>query len=139
MPDLNGSQTLENLKAAFSAEAGANRRCLYFAKIADVEGEPEIAQLYRDIAESQTGHSHGHIDFLKQVGDPRNGLPIGETELNLKASLQDEKNKHQEMYPSMAEQAREEGFAEIASWFETLSKSKASHAARLQRGLDDLE
>ena len=81
---LDGSQTLENLKAAFAGESQANRRYLYFAKVADVEGYPDIAGNFRDTAEGETGHAHGHLDYIKAVGDPATGLPIGDTlELSL--------------------------------------------------------
>src|SRR5437763_10112532 len=83
--DLNGSKTFQNLKDAFAGESMANRRYLYFARQADVEGQPDIAGLFRDTAEGETGHAHGHLDYLRKVGDPATGLPIGETQLNLKA------------------------------------------------------
>ena len=139
MPTLEGTKTHENLKAAFAEESQTNRRYLYFAKIADIEGEPEIARLFRDTAEGKTGHAHGHLDFLKLIGDPATGLPIGETELNLKAAITGETREFSERYPEMAQMARDEGFAEIANWFETLAKAKHSHAGRFQKGLDELE
>ena len=76
---LKGTQTHANLKEAFAGESQANRRYLYFAKVADVEGHPDIAGLFRDTAEGETGHAHGHLDYLKQVGDPATGEPIGNT------------------------------------------------------------
>ena len=79
MPTLKGTKTHENLKDAFAGESQANRRYLYFAKVADVEGYPEIAGNFRDTAEGETGHAHGHLDYLKQVGDPATDLPIGDT------------------------------------------------------------
>jgi rubrerythrin len=138
MSKLAGTQTHNNLKAAFAGESQANRRYLYFAKIADVEGHPDIAGLFRDTAEGETGHAHGHLDYLKQVGDPATGLPIGETEDNLKAAVAGETYEYTDMYPGMARTAREEGFPEIASWFETLAKAEKSHAGRFQKGLDSL-
>ncbi|HHO54014.1 MAG TPA: rubrerythrin [Deltaproteobacteria bacterium] len=137
MPDLNGSQTHENLKAAFAGESQANRRYLYFAKIADVEGYPSIAANFRDTAEGETGHAHGHLDFLKQVGDPATGLPLGDSEANLKAAVAGETHEYTDMYPGMAKTAREEGFEQIADWFETLAKAERSHANRFQRFLDE--
>ncbi|HNC94689.1 MAG TPA: rubrerythrin family protein [Myxococcota bacterium] len=138
MSKLAGTQTHNNLKAAFAGESQANRRYLYFAKIADVEGHPDVAGLFRDTAEGETGHAHGHLDYLKQVGDPATGLPIGETEANLRAAVAGETHEYTDMYPGMARTAREEGFPEIASWFETLAKAEKSHAGRFQRGLDSL-
>ena len=129
---LKGSKTHDNLKAAFAGESQANRRYLYFAKVADVEGYPEIAGNFRETAEGETGHAHGHLDYLKSVGDPATDLPIGPTEDNLKAAIAGETHEYTDMYPGMAKTARKEGFSEIADWFETLAKAETSHAGRFQ-------
>ena len=136
--DLNGTQTLDNLKAAFAGESQANRRYLYFAKQADVEGYPEAAGNFRDTAEGETGHAHGHLDYLKKVGDPATDLPIGDTADNLKAAIAGETHEYTDMYPGMAKTARDEGFGEIADWFETLAKAEKSHAGRFQEMLDSI-
>ena len=138
MADLKGSKTHQNLKDAFAGESQANRRYLYFAKVADVEGQPDIAGLFRDTAEGETGHAHGHLDYLKKVGDPATGEPIGPTDLNLKAAIAGETYEYTEMYPGFAKTARAEGFEEIAEWFETLARAERSHAGRFQKGLDSL-
>ncbi len=135
---LKGTKTHENLKAAFAGESQANRRYLYFAKTADIEGYPDVAGLFRDTAEGETGHAHGHLDYIKKVGDPATELPIGDTESNLKAAVAGETYEYTNMYPSMAATARDEGFAEIADWFELLAKAEKSHAGRFQAALDDL-
>ena len=137
MPNLAGSKTHDNLKAAFAGESQANRRYLYFAKVADVEGYPEIAGNFRETAGGETGHAHGHLDYIKKVGDPATGLPIGGTEENLKASVAGETHEYTDMYPGMAATARQENFDEIADWFETLAKAEKSHAGRFQALLDD--
>ncbi len=134
---LDGTQTHENLKAAFAGESQANRRYLYFAKVADVEGYPDIAGNFRDTAEGETGHAHGHLDYIKTVGDPATGLPIGDTLENLAAAVAGETHEYTDMYPGMAKTAREEGFEEIADWFETLAKAEKAHADRFQSLLDD--
>ena len=139
MADLKGSKTHQNLKDAFAGESQANRRYLYFAKQADVEGYPEVAGLFKNTADAETGHAHGHLDFLKAVGDPATDKPIGDTRLNLAAAVAGETYEYTEMYPGMAKTARDEGFAEIAEWFETLAKAEKSHAGRLQKALDTLE
>jgi rubrerythrin len=139
MAQLKGTQTHQNINDAIAGESQANRRYLYFAKVADVEGRPDIAGLFRDTAEGETGHAHGHLDWLKQVGDPATGEPIGSTELNLKASIAGETYEYTEMYPGFAKTARTEGFAEIAEWFETLARAERSHAGRFKKGLDTLE
>jgi len=140
MPKLqSGSKTHENLKAAFAGESQANRRYLYFAKVADVEGRPDVAGLFKDTADGETGHAHGHLDFLKQVGDPATGEPIGNTEKNLKAAVKGETYEYETMYPGMAKQAREEGHDDIAEWFETLAKAEKSHAGRFTKALNELD
>ena len=139
MADLKGTKTHDNLKAAFAGESQANRRYLYFAKVADVEGYPEIASNFRETAEGETGHAHGHLDYLKEVGDPATDLPIGETADNLKAAVAGETHEYTDMYPGMAKSAREEGFEEIADWFETLAKAEKSHAGRFQKMLNSLD
>src|SRR5580692_7844281 len=138
MPELAGTKTHGNLKDAFAGESQANRRYLYFAKVADVEGRPDVAGLFRDTADGETGHAHGHLDYLKKVGDPATGLPIGSSEDNLKAAIAGETHEYTDMYPGMAKTARDEGFAEIADWFETLAKAEKSHAGRFQKALDTL-
>ena len=138
MANLNGTKTHENLKAAFAGESQANRRYLYFAKQADVEGYPDVAGLFRDTAEGETGHAHGHLEYLRKVGDPATGLPIGDTVSNLKASVAGETHEYTDMYPGMAKAAREEGFNEIADWFEVLAKAEKSHAGRFEQGLKSL-
>lgn len=139
MADLKGSKTHDNLKAAFAGESQANRRYLYFAKVADVEGYPEIAGNFRETAEGETGHAHGHLDYIKKVGDPATGLPMGDTAENLKAAVAGETHEYTDMYPGMAKTAREEGFDEIADWFETLAKAEKAHAGRFQKLLDDID
>ena len=109
---LSDSKTMENLKAAFAGESQANRRYLYFASKADVEGFNDAAAVFRSTAEGETGHAFGHLEFLAEVGDPATGEPIGSTSDNLKAA--------------------------IAGWFETLAKAERSHAGRFQKALDTL-
>ena len=138
MAQLKGSKTHDNLKHAFAGESQANRRYLYFAKQADIEGYPDVGGLFRDTAEAETGHAHGHLDYLKKVGDPATGEPIGDTSKNLKASIAGETYEYTQMYPGFARTAREEGFEDIAEWFETLARAERSHAGRFQKGLDSL-
>ena len=135
---LKGTKTHTNLKEAFAGESQANRRYLYFARRADIEGYPDVGGLFRDTSEAETGHAFGHLDFLKEVGDPATGEPIGSTEQNLKASVAGETYEFTEMYPGFARTAREEGFEEVAEWFETLAKAEKSHAGRFTKGLQSL-
>ena len=135
---LKGTKSFENLKGAFAAESQANRRYLYFARRADIEGYPDVGGLFRDTSEAETGHAFGHLDFLKEAGDPVTGVPIGSTEQNLKSAIEGETYEFTEMYPGFAKAARSEGFDEIAEWFETLAKAEKSHAGRFTKGLQTL-
>ncbi len=136
---LKGSKTEQNLKDAFSGESQANRRYLYFAQKADIEGYNDISAVFRSTAEGETGHAHGHLEFLEAAGDPATGLPIGSTQDNLIAAIAGETHEYTDMYPGMAKVARDEGFDEIAEWFETLAKAEKSHAGRFQRALETLK
>jgi rubrerythrin len=139
MASLKGSKTEKNLKDAFAGESQANRRYLYFAQKADVEGFNDTAAVFRSTAEGETGHAHGHLEFLEVVGDPATGKPIGKTSDNLAAAIAGETHEYTDMYPGMARAAREEGFEEIAEWFETLAKAEKSHAGRFQKALDEIK
>lgn len=134
--ELKDSKTAQNLKDAFAGESQANRRYLYFAQKADVEGAPDVAAVFRSTAEGETGHAHGHLEYLEEVGDPATGEKMGETEDNLKSAIAGETHEYTDMYPAMARTARDEGFDEIADWFETLAKAEKSHAGKFQRTLD---
>ena len=136
---LKGSTTEQNLKDAFAGESQANRRYLYFASKADVEGYNDVAAGFRSTAEGETGHAHGHLENLEEVGDPATGLPMGDTKKNLEASIAGETHEYTDMYPGMAKTARDEGFDEIADWFETLAKAERSHANRFQKALDEMD
>jgi rubrerythrin len=136
MPSLKGTKTHQNLKDAFAGESQANRRYLYFANKADVEGHADVAALFRSTAEGETGHAHGHLDYLAQVGDPATDLPIGPTAANLKSAVAGETHEYTDMYPGMAKAARDEGFDEIADWFETLAKAERSHANKFAKALE---
>ncbi len=138
MADLKGTKTHQNLKDAFAGESQANRRYLYFAKAADIEGYPEIAGLFRDTAEGETGHAHGHLDYLRQVGDPATEMAIVDVEQMLVSAVAGETHEYTDMYPGMAKTARDEGFTEIADWFETLAKAERSHAGKFQKALGDV-
>jgi rubrerythrin len=137
MKNLKGTKTEKNLKDAFAGESQANRRYLYFAAKADVEGFNDVAAVFRSTAEGETGHAHGHLEYLETVGDPATACRSARRP-NLKAAIAGETHEYTDMYPGMAKSARDEGFEEIADWFETLAKAERSHANRFQKALDTL-
>ena len=138
MASLHGTKTLANLQEAFARESQANRRYLWFAQRADVEGHPDAAALFRSVAEGETGHAHGHLEFIADVGDPATREPIGDTEQNFRAAIASETYEFEHAYPEYARTAREEGLDEVAEWFETLARAEQSHVGRLRQGLDAL-
>ena len=89
---IKGTRTEENLKAAFSGESQANRRYLYFANMADVAGDNDIAALFRSTAEGETGHAHGHMEFLIEggAGDPGTGMSAKTTTEALESAIHGE-------------------------------------------------
>ena len=137
--NLKNTKTEQNLKAAFAGESQANRRYLYFAAKADAEGHNDVAMTFRSTAEGETGHAHGHLEYLEDLGDPVTGLPLGSTEDNLRSAIASEIHESVDMYPGMAATARAEGFDDIADWFEILAKAERSHAERFQKALQNLK
>ena len=139
MASLQGTQTHTNLKEAFAGESQANRRYLYFARQADIEGQTDVAGLFRDTAEGETGHAFGHLDFLKPAGDPGTDMPIGDSAKNLASAVAGETHEFTAMYPGFAKTATDEGFTEIADWFATLARAEKTHAGRFQKALDSID
>ena len=139
MPELKGTKTHQNLKDAFAGESQANRRYIYFARKADVEGYADIAALFRSVSEGETGHAFGHFDFLAEVGDPVTDVPVGATADNLRSAIEGETYEYTEMYPGFARTARDEGFEEIGEWLETLARAEKSHAGRFTAGLESVK
>jgi len=136
--NLRGTRTLENLQEAFARESQDNRRFLYFATKADVEGLPEIASLFRSLAEGETMHAFGHLDFLSELEEWAGLGETGTVLACLRAALELEVSEHMQMYPGFARTARGEGFDEVAEWFEVLIRSERSHAEHLGRAVEVL-
>src|SRR5205085_2957800 len=104
--NLKGSRTEKNLKDAFAGESQANRRYLYFAQKADVEGFNDVSAVFRSTAEGETGPAHGHLEYLEAVGDPATGLPIGGARENRKAAIAGEADEYTDVYPCMEKAER---------------------------------
>ena len=88
--------TNENLQAAFAGESQANRKYLAFAVKAERDGFPQVAKLFRSVAEAETIHAHAHLRAVKG---------IGETLENLQAALDGEAHEFKSMYPAFLEKA----------------------------------
>jgi len=124
------SKTNENLKEAFAGESQAFQKYTSFAEAAEKEGLPNIARLFRTTAQAERIHAAGHFRALAGVGD---------TAANLEEAIAGETYEYTEMYPGMAKTARDEGFGDVAEWFETLAKAEKSHAGRFQKAKEGLE
>ncbi len=137
---VKGTKTEENLLLAFARESQTNRRFLYFAQKADIEGYPDIAVLFKNIAEGETGHALGHLEYLASLGsgDPATGMEVGDTLDNLRSAVVSETFESNDLYPGFAAAARAEGFAEVAEWFDTLARAETAHVAKLRDVLDTL-
>jgi rubrerythrin len=135
---VKGTKTEQSLKEAFAGESQANRRYLYFANQADIAGANDVAAVFRSTAEGETGHAHGHMEYLINggAGEPGTGMPAKTVAEALQAAIAGETHEYTDMYPGMAKTAREEGFDEIADWFETLAKAERSHANKFTKTLE---
>jgi len=137
---IKGTRTEQSLKEAFAGESQANRRYLYFANMCDIAGAGDVAAVFRSTAEGETGHAHGHMEYLIEggAGEPGTGMPAKTVTEALEAAISGETHEYTDMYPGMAKIARDEGFDEVADWFETLAKAERSHANRYQKALNEL-
>ena len=135
---VKGTKTEQSLKEAFAGESQANRRYLYFANQADIAGANDVAAVFRSTAEGETCHAHGQMEYLITggAGEPGTGMPAKTVAEALQAAIAGETHEYTDMYPGMAKSAREEGFDEIADWFETLAKAERSHANKFTKTLE---
>jgi len=134
MPALRHTRTYDNLTEAFARESQAGHRYLYFAQKADIEGHPELAALFRSVADGEAGHAFGHLDFLAEAGDT-----TGESVANLRSAIAAENYESTELYPGFADIAREEGRNDIAEWFDSLAEAERNHAERLAAWLAEAD
>lgn len=129
---LHGTRTVDHLRDAFGRTSRAVQRYTWFAQRADIEGYPDTAAVFRSLAEQASGHALGLLEFLADVGDPDSGVPIGETAENLRAALANETRTFSQDDPAAAAIARQEGFHDVAEWFESLARAGQSHVHRLR-------
>ncbi|NTU70512.1 MAG: rubrerythrin [Coriobacteriia bacterium] len=131
LPNLEGTKTLENLKAAFAGESQANRKYTLWRRIAELEGAPASALAAFDrAAAEETAHALGHLAYMGGFGT---------TAENLKAAAGGEDYECTEMYPSFAETADAEGLSDIAGYFRVVGKFEAEHRGAYVSALEELE
>lgn len=130
MSEIKGSKTEKNLMEAFAGESQARNKYTYFASVAKKEGYEKIAEYFLETAENEKAHAKLHFKFLSGIGS---------TAENLKAAAAGEFEEHTEMYPRMAQEAKEEGFKDIAFVFEAIAKIEKGHKERYLKLLEELE
>jgi rubrerythrin len=130
MPEIKGTKTEKNLMDAFAGESQARNKYTYFASVAKKEGYEKIAAIFLETAENEKEHAKLHFKHL---------CGIGSTADNLKAAAAGETEEFTDMYPRMAREAKEEGFAEIAFLFESIGRIEKHHQERYKKLLDELE
>jgi rubrerythrin len=135
--EIGISKTLDNLVDIFTRDAETLLRYRCFSTVARNEGFNEVAELFDRLAETQLVLAEGHLDFLRTIGDPLNGLPLGTTRANLAAARASEGYESGDLCPAIARIAETEGFAAVASWFKSVGGLKALNTERLETFLED--
>ncbi|MEG0773997.1 rubrerythrin [Clostridium sp.] len=147
MKNLKGTKTSENLLKAFAGESQARNRYTYYSSVAKKEGYNQISALFMETAEQEKEHAKRFYKFLKEQ---MNGegieitatFPVGlssDTKTNLGYAANGENEEWTELYPEFAKVAREEGFPEVATAFEMISKVEKFHEERYRKLLSNIE
>jgi rubrerythrin len=129
MKDLAGSKTEKNLQAAFAGETQARSKYTYFSSVAKKEGYEQIAAIFQETSDNEKEHAKIWFKYLNGIGD---------TAANLKSAQSGENYEWTSMYKKFEEEAREEGFYEIAELFKKVGEIEKSHDERYQKLLDNL-
>lgn len=130
MAELKGTRTEQNLLEAFAGESQARNKYTYYASVAKKEGYEQLAAIFLETAEEEKEHAKLHLKALGGIGD---------TITNLKAAAAGEYAEWLDMYPRMAQEAREEGFTEIAARFDGIAKIERAHQERYKALLASIE
>lgn len=131
LPNLEGTRTLENLKAAFAGESQANRRYTLWRRIAELEGAPASALAAFDrAAAEETAHALGHLAYMGGFGT---------TAENLKAASEGEGYECESMYPEFADTAEAEGLDVLATYFRSVGRYEKEHREAYVAALAELE
>ena len=143
MATLQGTQTQTNILTAFAGESQARNRYSFFAKTAKKEGFVQIASIFERTAEQERAHAKTLFKLLEggevEVTASFPAGTIGTTMENLEASAAGEEHEYQEMYPSFAQTAKDEGFPVIAAVFTAIAKAEQQHARQYRTFIDNLK
>ena len=132
MPELKGTKTEQNLMTAFAGESQARNKYTYFASKAKKEGYVQIASIFEETANNEKEHAKMWFILLE-------GGAIRSTIENLQAAADGENYEWTDMYAEFAEQAKAEGFTQIASLFEAVGAIEKEHEARYRKLLANIE
>jgi len=130
MADLKGTKTEKNLLEAFAGESQARNKYSYYASVAKKEGYEQLAEIFQETAENEKEHAKLHLKAL---------MGIESTVKNLQAAASGENAEWTKMYPRMAQEAREEGFEDLAYMFEAIAAIEKAHQERYQHILKAIE
>ncbi len=131
LPELAGTKTLENLKAAFAGESQANRKYTLWRRIAELEGAPQsVLDAFDRAATEETAHALGHLAYMGGFGT---------TAENLKAASEGEGYECTEMYPEFAATAEAEGLDVLATYFRSVGRYEKQHREAYLTALSELE
>lgn len=128
--ELKGTKTEANLMAAFAGESQARNKYTYYASVAKKEGYEQIAALFQETADQEKEHAKMWFKLFHGVGD---------TMQNLKDAAAGENDEWTDMYPRMAQEAKEEGFTKIAALFTLVAKVEKAHEERYKKLLENIE
>ena len=146
---LKGTKTAQNLITSFAGESQATMRYRYAAKVADKEGYKQISAIFEETARNEIEHAARFYKFLKEefkldaieLNPEYTAFPVvfHDTLTNLQGAIDGENEECEEMYPSFADAAEEEGFDEIARAFRNIAKVEGAHRDRYQKLHDNVE
>ena len=132
--EFKGSRTEKNLLAAFAGESQARTRYTFFASAAKKEGYEQISAIFQETSDNEKEHAKRLFKFLKggevAIAASFPAGVIGSTDENLRAAASGENYEWTDMYPSFAQVADEEGFAEIAQVFRDIAVAEKQHERR---------
>ena len=128
---LKGTKTELNLMAAFAGESQARNKYTYYASKAKKEGYEQIAALFQETADQEKEHAKMWFKLLHDG--------IGTTMNNLIDAAKGEYEEWTDMYPTMAREAQEEGFDEIAKLFSLVADVEKAHEERYKKLLANVQ
>lgn len=146
---LKGTKTASNLITAFAGESQATMRYTIAAKIAKEEGYVQIRDIFEETARNEQVHAKEFYKYLKEefkldtieLNPEYHAFPVvfHDTVTNLQGALEGENEEAEDMYPSFAETAKEEGFDDIARTFLNVAKVEAAHRDRFTALKENVE